>query len=65
MNKKIKLEEFDTLQITLPDGTQLIIYDDRGDIDIKTAYCGMMILPIASNHISIKKDDIKIPKSSK
>jgi hypothetical protein len=62
MHKKIKIEKYDTLEIILPDGVRLTIYDDNGDIDIKTMYCGIKVSPCASNHIIIEKDDIKIPK---
>jgi hypothetical protein len=65
MNKQIKLDKYDTLEIILPDNTRMIIYDDNGDTDIKTMYCGIKVLPVASNHIIIEKDDIKIPTSSK
>jgi hypothetical protein len=65
MNKQIKLDKYDTLEIILPDNTRMIIYDDNGDTDIKTMYCGIKVLPVASNHIIIEKDDIKISTSSK
>lgn len=63
MNKEIKLDKYDTLEVILPDGVRLTIYDDNGDIDIKTMYCGIKVLPRASNHIIIEKDSIKIPQS--
>lgn len=50
-------------EIKCNDGTKLsIIENDDNTFNIISLYCDISILPIASNHIKIKKDDIRVPK---
>ena len=56
---------FDSHKIEFPDGTQLIIKQDKNNkntLDIYLIFCNAAIIPCAANHFQIVKINKSVPE---
>lgn len=59
------MKTFSSHKIQFNDGTELIVIENNDKtIDILLTHADISIKPLANNHIQIKKEDIRVPKST-